>query len=405
MKILLFIALLIGLCYSNSINSCVNISQSGSYVLSSDLFGAPNAIQTETFTFSKQPYCLKIESSNVDLDCLNHSIFSTDPLDFFAIIVTGNESFNLNNITIRNCRTSGYLSSVFLKSNNNITIHNLVSDKPYYGVYVYRTNFVTISNSVFFNATKYGIFAVKNSSNLYLENDSVLWGPKPVIDDGNSLNFFDSGYYFNGENISLSNVSAINTTGNGFLFENVSNLRIVSSLAQGNSGHGFWIWGSKNVSFDNDVSSLDDIGFVIDNSNSVNLTSTESSNNTQGIYFSYSNNLSVSNIISNSNRICGFCFFTGSNVSVNSIISCNNHHSQLQDLNPSSDILFKFSSSYDLSNTTCNNSYPNGLCDNPCPILSEPDSQSIKTNPNSGNCLSMLLFLPLFSFVYFHNRS
>jgi len=142
---------------ATSINQCgYNITSSGNYNLSSDLLNCPD-------------YGIKINVSNVVLDCLGHKISSANGLE------NGIDTENsLTNITITNCTIESFSSGIKFANIQNGTIEyctfiNNSND----GIYFFNVSNIDVFSNRFVNSTV-GIEGDAKESKIHQNNFSKI---------------------------------------------------------------------------------------------------------------------------------------------------------------------------------------------------------------------------------------
>ncbi|MEM0202214.1 MAG: NosD domain-containing protein, partial [Candidatus Micrarchaeaceae archaeon] len=157
----------------SSVDSCGTINAPGTYALASSL----NMSEYVNVNRTTSP-CINIASSDVTLNCNNHTITDSPT----AIYSASNTGINIENCRVTNSGTGIYLGSV---SNSNIT------------------------NTRIYNATDYGI-RLNNSNGIYVNNLTDRFG--------------DYGLYLSGsEGITVSGFSIFNNTFGTYLNSSLGN--------------------------------------------------------------------------------------------------------------------------------------------------------------------------------------
>ena len=341
-----------------SIDSCQNISESGTYTLSQNLIGAQ----------IPSTGCFNISVSNVTLDCQNHYILNTTLAK--PGIYVGSES-GLRNITIKNCNvsmkrfTSSGSYGVWFNRVNDSNIINNILDSNQYGIYLtLSSNNQLINNTADFS--NYGGINLDSSSNNQLINntaDSNYDGIKILSESRNislygnnmdnnsgynfliynyhetinmdssniidyayrvyfnrslfnyvfdSLNYSDAGFIYciNCNNITIKNLNISHRSKEGVYFYNVSN-SIINNLTSNSNSYGVYLEsGSNNNLFANSTFGSNSYGIYLNSSlNNTLINNTFSTGS--GIYLGNSTNNTIS--LNNLNDGYGVYLESGSN--------------------------------------------------------------------------------------------
>ncbi|MGV8085516.1 MAG: right-handed parallel beta-helix repeat-containing protein [Candidatus Bilamarchaeum sp.] len=416
----LLVLLLIGhICYSLSISNCTTISKAGSYELNRNLSGAPFGTEYGVSVLSYYTYCLRINSSDVSLNCNGYSINATDSVkDYFGIVVQGSnnlsDSNSISNISISNCKISGYYVSILLGQANYSTIDNLSSSNEHYGSLIYKSDFIRVSNSLVTKPLKAGFYMFESPGNIEFFNNTVNGGFSPTILGGKKHTFFNYGYFITGENISILNNSAINTSGEGFHMENISNADVAHNFAIDNAEIGFAILIGRNISFEmnraigNDTSldvahsdnlristnTFSDSLFVQNTTNSILSYNMVLNSNGQGIGIYKVKNISfIKNSVLNSSDL-GSALGFGDIISISDDVYCYNRYDPYFSFRQLYDFQYSNSSNITIKNITCDHSYPEGLCSNPCPEITTQEPATTPTKIHQG-CFSLAILLSI----------
>ncbi|MCA9486202.1 right-handed parallel beta-helix repeat-containing protein [Candidatus Woesearchaeota archaeon] len=119
------------LAYAQTLDSCGELTEEGSYELSTDVIANGS--------------CMDIKGDNILIDCQGHTLSGTEDLDF------GLRLYKNENVTVRNCIIDGFKRNV----------------------YVYGAKNAQILDSAFLNA-KNGISSTSSSEQIYYENITIL---------------------------------------------------------------------------------------------------------------------------------------------------------------------------------------------------------------------------------------
>ncbi len=136
---LLLILLLPTISFAIDVSSCQNITSPGYYQLTTDLVGEPlNTSDVPAFGGGDSYACLRLNSSDITLDCNGHSLTSDNPSLFSQGIIADDSSGTVfNNITVENCpMISDYSDGIYIGGVENSTVtSNSVSAPSGYGYY------------------------------------------------------------------------------------------------------------------------------------------------------------------------------------------------------------------------------------------------------------------------------
>jgi parallel beta-helix repeat protein len=307
-SVFLFAVLLVaGVSFSVDVASCQLISSPGTYVLTSDLTGAP----IPAFSSGSASACLKVMTSDVVIDCNGHSIdYNAAPPSFpakYGILINNVSNVAFTNVSVRNCdnitRYTNHIEAFNLSNSDfsNITIYNLypnlgltlrsgsknniISDIT--GLNGYSTLSLlsssddnVVDNVQSFNNT-FGLSIDSDGNNVTnsladgLNGTSVLWG----FDIGGSNNRIsgsearsnDLGFIIFGDNNVLTGNSAHDNPGDGFNINGADNNLLTLNTADNNAGSGFNVIGTGNNLTDNNATGNSEDGFAVGGTgNSVN---------------------------------------------------------------------------------------------------------------------------------------
>jgi parallel beta-helix repeat protein len=252
----------------------------------------------------------------------------------------------------------------------------------------------------------------ESPGNIEFFNNTVNGGFSPTILGGKKHTFFNYGYFITGENISILNNSAINTSGEGFHMENISNADVAHNFAIDNNGNGFIILNSTNVIFQSNILKNNDF-FLSKN----NLSRLYQNSFFGSVYIENSKYQDIFNNTINSSATDGAAVFNSSFINLQSNYIFNSKYSgfkilfssdlQLQNNAycysnfleggrpyPIVDLQYSNSSNITIKNITCDHSYPEGLCSNPCPEITTQEPATTPTKIHQG-CFSLAILLSI----------
>jgi hypothetical protein len=147
MRLLILFLAISSLSFSiNYLSNCTEISKHGDYVLTKDLHFAKTP---ETYQ-NPGDVCLRITSSNVNLDCNGHSITGSNENNTYGVY-----TYDIQNFSMKNCNVSSFGICVYLRDSYYDSIdHNSVSCAVYLGDFpVNSSSEVSITNNLFLNSS------------------------------------------------------------------------------------------------------------------------------------------------------------------------------------------------------------------------------------------------------------
>ncbi len=282
---LLCLLVIMQLVHSTDVTTCSVLSSPGTYVLTTDLTGAPNSADE---IFAGSTACMKITSSDVIFDCDGHSMTGSGDVLSLGLVLDG----SITNVTVNDCPSiSDYGVGVYVSQTNdsvfsNIGVQGSVSD----GLYMGSSSNNVITNSVMYGNDYMG-FEINDSPNTSITGSSTLnnsyYGMIFELSDNSSLTnstAYGSGYLagvyvLSSDNVNISNDTSYNNDVEGFLVEKSNYTTIEADLSYNNPNYGFYI---KNSSYNS-----------IENNTAFNI-STAGPSNQFGIYLYYSDSNNVS---------------------------------------------------------------------------------------------------------------
>ena len=262
---------------ATTISDCTNITSSGDYVLDSNI----------TYTGSND--CMKINISNVKLDCQNNIL--NGPSNKYGIYAT--MSSLSTNLSIVNCVLQGWSTSIYFEELlQNITVENVsVINSSAEGIMFYDVSFINVNNVDVSGSTAESLY-------FYTGSDNDL------------------------TNISISNVTLDSGSGAGITLNDINGMMIVNSTIKNMFEEGINIFGDLiNFTISNNNFLNNAYGINYNNNaaaDSNNFTNNKIENNSNyGIYFNsgvnnLTNQIFFNNILNNTNNI-----FIPSNFSLN----------------------------------------------------------------------------------------
>ncbi|MEM5771961.1 MAG: NosD domain-containing protein [Candidatus Aenigmatarchaeota archaeon] len=282
--------------FSVNITECQNITNSGYFVLTSDLTGTQNNYNV----------CININASDVILDCNAKSIIGNNE-------GKGIFSISKNNITIKNCLISNYEDGIELISTSNaLIINNSILNNNDDGLDLdMSSSFINATQNTFYN-NSYGVVLTNVENSNIFNNTFILNINASVAIYSNS----ETNYIFS--NDISSSIIGIGTwlVNSNQIYENfitntsigifslTSNLSLISENNISNSIIGIYLNESYNNIFDNNfISNTNSYGIYFYNSSNNFIINSTVSNCSYGIYLTGTNynfveNNTVSNTIS-----------------------------------------------------------------------------------------------------------
>jgi len=219
-KILLLLATLLILNLVNaeiSVTRCMNLSTPGNYKLTNNL-----ELDGGKILLMGLPVCISIPVSDISLDCNGFSITGSGSALAGIVAFKGLNEDSLKNITIKNCRISGYdVGITFYNAKGSRLINNTAHNNGE-GFEIDFSSENAITNNAAYN-NSVGFFLQASSNNNLSGN----------IAYNNSLHGFYMRYLSFTDELGLHNVFGVNN-------------RITDSVAYGNAFDGFRIFNSFN---------------------------------------------------------------------------------------------------------------------------------------------------------------
>ena len=262
--------------------------------------------------------------SNKILDCQGHTIDGKDEFNTYGIYAENRED-----LTIKNCVLTDWMSGIRLyNSNSNTVINNTANSNRDYGIGMVYSDFNTIINNNF-NSNDHGISLSSSSHNTITHNkaDSNKHGIRLGFSDRNTIthNTADSNNY---QGISLGHSSHNTITHNtadsnnwyGIELSHSNSNIFINNIANSNSQDGIRIWSSNSNTITNTTANFNrEVGIRLSyysNSNTI-INNTVNFNNGQippgmGIYLSGSNSNTITHNTANSNNMYGIELFDSS---------------------------------------------------------------------------------------------
>jgi filamentous hemagglutinin family protein len=284
---------------TGTLRNLINSSGSGDEIrFSTDMKILLNSfldITTKTLTIDG-------ETNNIILDGKNNNRI---------IAIQTNSSVSLNNLTIRNGRTTADGGAGIRIQDSNVTINNSTISNNIAtvdgggGILITNDSSVTINNSTISNNTSAGDdgggISIKDYSNVTINNSTISNNVVTFDDGGGIANRNDSTLTINNSIISGNSTLGTGGAGAGVVSKDSPSTNINNSTISGNSanenGGGLFIKDSvaiiENSTISGNSAGIDGGGLVLDESSSVTLKNTtmsgNSANNNGGGIFLNSN--------------------------------------------------------------------------------------------------------------------
>jgi len=230
--ILLIFLIVVYITTSNAIDitSCMNITSSGRYTLTTDITNHVGS-------------CLVINVSDVFLNCSGHRLDGDDVkqtignvIADFGIAVSTEQTFvrgsEIQNVTITNCNVSDFVYGIFLNNATDVLITESESDSNLdYGVYPYFSNSITLNDIKSYDNGLVNI-NVEDSHNIIID---TLYSSTT---DNDVLEIYTS------SNITVCNSNLSNSYVGIYIQD--SNLTVKDSLVYNNTHADFELWDVGN---------------------------------------------------------------------------------------------------------------------------------------------------------------
>ncbi|MBU0535811.1 MAG: right-handed parallel beta-helix repeat-containing protein, partial [Nanoarchaeota archaeon] len=277
----------------------ITIQESGLYIANSMLGFNITSVGTDF------GYAIRINASDVVLDCNGSSLFSESASDSYAIYISRNESA-INNITVRNCSINYYEAGIVAYNADNITLDGNTILGNFSGGSGSNSGIIfenvsgpsTIKNNVLSSFVTWGIRTLYSyDTNIYSNNISNCSSAISAYTIGSS-NLNITGNWINDtQNIALSNDTLFK--GNMILNNEAcsSGIISISSLSNINITENTLLI-QAGADCNNSVYAVSGTGINIWHNNfysvGVNVTGSESSFCVNGIGNFYGENISIS---------------------------------------------------------------------------------------------------------------
>lgn len=307
MKYLIIIGLLFSFAYATDINSCESINVPGNYVLTTNLNGSGITAGPQLSGNT----CVRINSSDVVLDCNNYAITVNGTIDTYGIIVYASNSSRISNITTKNCLISNVSIGIYSANSSSIILmNNTLSNGIFsnYGIWaaqtrnsVIRNNVINnISNAIYLSGSEY--ISVTENSMDNTQNAILMISGNNSITYNNITNVLSRAIIVGGILQDGGNSLVSNNIINGFggiisqfsTFVNITNNTIVNV-----STEGIYLYVTSNALVENNTVKSDNLGIRLDTSNNLTASGNFISDSPIGILVFGENMTVSSNIISN----------------------------------------------------------------------------------------------------------
>ncbi len=303
---------------SNEISSCTNITQPGSYKLTQSITNWNGGDGTNEIG------CVKINASNVELDCQGFTIDGVDKGSTYGVFAKAEGGSPISNITIKNCylrdwgpAVAGFVGAgIGLKVANNSFISNITIESSFYGIYF--TSFASYNN---------------------VTNVNILQGSSIMTSEGIRLDSFSNNNTFTKINISNTSdgfyiSSDSNNLTNIIVFNNTRGVSVVAgsynsifAVSASNGGYGIY---SSSGSYYNNFTNINASSNAMDGihlgptSDSNILTNIEASHNLgNGLYLQQTSYNAIINLTSSYNLGDGITLMSANTTIRNSNILNN----------------------------------------------------------------------------------
>ena len=274
-------------------NSCVNITSQGQFALGSDISGA-NLSANHALTAA----CILISESNVELDCLGHVVSNevtgqTVSGNTTGIIMDSDDSDELVNVTVKNCRVSNYTWGITAyRVNDSVIRNNSVRLSENIAIELVNSTGVNVTNNTAYLNYGDGFSLFYSYSNVFEDNIAYDDTYGFVLQDESAYNTFENnlaydnyaGFYISGANLNVFNVNTAHDNTEGFYLEIALNNTFDNNTAHSNEVNGFFITQySNNNTLTNNTAHNNTDGFHLETGSSNNTLSRNTAyNNTNG---------------------------------------------------------------------------------------------------------------------------
>jgi parallel beta-helix repeat protein len=265
--------------------------------------------------------CYRINSSDVTLDCAGHNVTNLNTTgNTTGILIEGNSSNPLTNITIMNCQVSNFTWDVYAYySNNSLILNNTANLSANIAFESHNSSYINFTNNTAYNNHGDG-FSSNNSLHDIWDNNTAYNSSFGFVSLGNSAyNTFinnnahnvTAGFYaYYSYNNTFNNDTAGNNTW-GFIADTGSTgNNFTNCTAYGSYWHGFLAeYGANNNLFADDTSHDNSFeGFYMYNSTLNTLINNIAYSNREDGFLvgNSSNNIVLINNTAHDNRYSGF---------------------------------------------------------------------------------------------------
>jgi len=257
-------------------SECFIVSESGSYSLANDIVGAP-------FDAPELPFggkaCIKINSSNVDLDCKGHRITNEGFFDTAGILISG----PVSNVKVSNCVVDKYEYDFYIKSSSNgFFVNNTAITRLFHG---HDSHFAIVlsdsnefhNNSVSSETMSFAkAFGLESSSNNIFSGNDISHSGTAFYLDYSQGNVFNRNYAHDNEY-------------NGFTLGS-SDSNNISHNSVENSVYGIYLIDSNSNNIEgNAISNSNFSNIMVDQSNSNSIIGNNFSNSEVSVSVENSN--------------------------------------------------------------------------------------------------------------------
>ncbi|MDD5340161.1 MAG: right-handed parallel beta-helix repeat-containing protein [Candidatus ainarchaeum sp.] len=308
---LAFIVLVASSTFAINVSNCSVLSSPGTYSLTTDLTGAPFIVPAIP-AWNDHVTCIDINVSDVILDCGGHNITSNLPFGSTDLSFNTTSGIVLNgvlgsvqNVTVRNCRLSGYDRAVYLRESNYSDLYNnSVTNSSVSAFFLDYSHNNTLYNNTA-SASNYSGFQLSISVNNLFSNNIAY------------NNSHDGFYLYSSAYNTLFNNTAYNNSYYGFNFlleDEPGPVNVSNNIAYGNFIHGFYFYYPRDSVIANNVAyNNSDSGFYLHYTVNNSLTGNSGYNNTlYGFYFNHAFNNTVIGNSAYNNMLYGLYFTSDS---------------------------------------------------------------------------------------------
>jgi PGF-pre-PGF domain-containing protein len=270
-----------------------------------------------------------INDNNITLDCGGSWILNGTGIAGFYV-------HSKNNVTIKNCNTTGYNSSIHLSDSSNVTLtNNNITNSLAYGFYVSGGAYKYYNHSIDTSNTIDGkpIYYLKNVQNEVYDGSTIDIGSFSCFLCNNvtikNLNITKNyrGIFFWGTNNSFIQNNIFNSNYVGISLNTSSNNNTIQNNTVSSNSRGIFIDLSSNNTIQNNTANSNSYGITLwDSRNNTIKNNTVNSNTDGGIELQNSQNNTIQRNTVNSNEYSIVLVYNSANNTVTNNKVCYNRY-------------------------------------------------------------------------------